>query len=671
MPRLFQILVLLAFTLAMRPASAFSLGGPLGDQPGGEAWQDVRIGYSIDATSLNSALMSPKNLTHEYRRNVPVLYYGFDSTFINYFGTNGIAAVESAMAIMNSLPNLDTLSQSLDEYPLQDPVTGATTTFRDSRRVNYTAQALNLFDMKTFTLGLLVEQLGLVSPERYTWTLRSRATSGPLPITNYSTIMRNFDPVTLQPSAYVNGNRYSYEIVEPFATPDSSAAIEFPVDPESSLYGFSSVANIPAPESFAVSFGVFYTYLTRDDIGGLRYIYSPKNLNWESFEPGTQIFASDPNSLTLISNIDLATFSDFTRFNDPATVQAAFPNLVILSNSVSVERIVDVAGITVTNITPPWSDPFTQWFEILPILQTNLVLVYDYAFANVITNFSSPTTIVRTILSGFETEPWSTPANPIYRTNIIDEVIDLPSGGIIIIPPNIGRFEFIPGLSQTNIIAVTNSVLQTNIVDRGVLRPLSVTEITFFTNVVYAVFPFTLQAPPTSVLRGGLPKISFQRLTNAIFNGTNFVFTNSYSAVYITNRFGVPTTVTNEFRQLNTVPDIIFRAADLGVTLPTGSPVLGDRSINLVSNAAINSTDPTGVGGPGNIFGPTVISFSNTGPFLLNTLPGQATEEAAYQEGGQGFLWGVFDGSTNPPVVFPRDITLEDVTLLINGGLVP
>ena len=70
------------------------------------------------------------------------------------------------MAIMNSLPNLDTLSQTLDEYPLQDPVTGATTTFRDSRRVNYTAQALNLIDMKTFTLGFLVEQLGLVSPER-------------------------------------------------------------------------------------------------------------------------------------------------------------------------------------------------------------------------------------------------------------------------------------------------------------------------------------------------------------------------------------------------------------------------------------------------------------------------------------------------------------------------
>ena len=180
------------------------------------------------------------------------------------------------------------------------------------------------------------------------------------------------------------------------------------------------------------------------------------------------------------------------------------------------------------------------------------------------------------------------------------------------------------------------------------------------------------RAGPVSVLRGGLPKITFARLTNAIFTGTNFIHTNSYSAVYITNRFGVPTVVTNEFRQINTLPDILIRAADLGVNVPIGTPVLGERSINLVSNAAINSTDPTGVGGPGNIFGPTVFSYSNTGPFLLNTLPGIATEESAYQGiFGQGFVWASFDGSTNPPVVYPRDITLEDVTLLINGGLVP
>ena len=80
MSRLLQILTLLAFVVLARPASAFSLGGPLGDAPGGEAWQDNRHGYSSTGTGWNGALMSPKNLTHEYRRNVPFLTYAFDST---------------------------------------------------------------------------------------------------------------------------------------------------------------------------------------------------------------------------------------------------------------------------------------------------------------------------------------------------------------------------------------------------------------------------------------------------------------------------------------------------------------------------------------------------------------------------------------------------------------
>jgi hypothetical protein len=307
---------------------------------------------------------------------------------------------------------------------------------------------------------------------------------------------------------------------------------------------------------------------------------------------------------------------------------------------------------------------------VVPILQTNPVLVYNYSFANVITNYSSPTTLIRTELIGFETEPWSTPDSPVYRTNIIDEFIDLPSGAIIIVPPNVARFDFVPGQTYTNIVATTNTIISTNVVDNGFLRPLVATEITFVTNVIYGVFPYALQDAPASVLRGGLGKITFQRLTNAIVTGTNFFHTNNYSVAFMTNRFGVITTVTNEFRIVNQQPDILFRAADLGVVTPIGQPVLGDRSINLVSNAALNSTDPTGVGGPGNIFGPTVISYSNTGPALFNTLPGTATEATA-RNFGEGFLWGSFDGSTNPPIVFPRDITLEDVSLLVNGGVIP
>jgi hypothetical protein len=658
MPRLFLTFSLVVLVLAGRPANAFSLLGPRVDDPGGEAWQTEANGYSF-VTDVGAV----KNITEEYRWNKPVITYAFDLSFINYFGTNGIAAVEAAFAVYNSLPDLSTLSQELTEYPLQDPITGATTTFRDSRRINYTAQALNLLDMKTFTMGYLAEQLGLAPPERYVWTLRARETVGPLPTTNYFTIMRNFDPVTYQPSRYVNGNRYTYNIVE-LDNPFRVFPAESPVDPESSLYAFSSIAG----ETTGFSPGVFNTYLTRDDIGGLRYIYDRENLNYERFAPGTQIIAADPTSLTLVTNIDLANFSLFTRFSDPATVQTAFPNLVILSHSVSVEPIVEVVGVTITNVRPPWSDPFTTFFEFVPTLQTNPVLVHNYTFANVITNYSSPTTIVRTELIGFETEPWSTPDNPIYRTNIIDEVIDLPSGGIIIVPPNVDRFEF-TGISFTNIFAVTNTVFSTNVVDNGLLRPLIATEFTFFTNVIYAVFPFTLQDAPVVALRGGIGKIQFQRIPGHVFNATNSFFTNTYTIAFTTNRFGSPVVVTNTFRLVTNVPDILFAAADFDDDV---GPAVFDRSINFQNNGDVNSS--TGVefqGGPGNILPASIATFNKVGPGLFNTRPGTATETAALNGFREYFLWGSFDGSTNLPVVFPQDVTLQDIESVINGGVAP
>ena len=38
--------------------------------------------------------------------------------------------------------------------------------------------SINLYDLKTIALNLVVEELGLTEPDRYVWTLRSRATFG-------------------------------------------------------------------------------------------------------------------------------------------------------------------------------------------------------------------------------------------------------------------------------------------------------------------------------------------------------------------------------------------------------------------------------------------------------------------------------------------------------------
>jgi hypothetical protein len=664
MRRLLQNFALVfALALAARSAHSFSLLGPLGNGPGGEAWQTEELGYNLTTGAVDVG--APKNLTEEYRWNSSIITYGFDPSFINYFGTNGIAAIEAAIAVYNSLPDLSTLSQELNEFPLADPNSGAVTTFRDSRRFNFTAATLNLLDMKSYTMGVLAEYLGLASPERWTWTLRARTTTGQLPITNYFTIMRNFDPVTYMPTRYVNGNRYTYSIVE-LDNPRRNIPIERPADPESSLYAFSTVADILGgfPSGTGIGLGTYFTYLTRDDIGGLRYIYDRDNLNWESFPPGTQITAPDFSSITLISNLDLFSFSSFTSTNPPAVVLAAFPDLLIRTNSSFLTTEVQVVRIDVTNSRPPWGDPFSTNQVFVPILQTNPVFRYTYEFANVLTNYASLNTVVFRTLTGFEKEPWSTPDFPVYRTNITTEISPFPSGAFLIVPTNIGRFNF-TDFAFTNVFAVTNVIFATNVLDDGFLRPVQISQVTFFTNVSYGVFPFSVQDAPASVLRGGIGKITFQRLQNAVFTGTNFLHTNSYSISYITN--GV--VVSNLFTRVQDLPDILFGAADLGVSANIPSPITVNRAPTFVNNGALNSAIPN-QGGPGIIHGPLNVIYNKVGPGLLQQRPPPvATEESAYDQGGETFIWGRFDGSTNPPVAFPRDITLEQIELLITGGL--
>jgi hypothetical protein len=166
----------------------------------------------------------------------------------------------------------------------------------DTRRVNYRASALGLIDLKSQALATLVGQLGLASPERWTWCLRARIDL-PGNLVEYHVIKRNFDPVTLAPSSYVNGALYTYEVIE-FAPPSGPVAdaVEFPVDPLA--FQFTAVAS--AGEGLWGGWlysGDFFTGLTRDDIGGLRYLYAGKgpfanhNIEGLSFDANTNAAA--------------------------------------------------------------------------------------------------------------------------------------------------------------------------------------------------------------------------------------------------------------------------------------------------------------------------------------------------------------------------------------------
>ncbi len=257
MLRFFQRTCLaLAIAGTVNSASAFSMLGPF------EAWQIYALGFNIPQ---NGDLGGAMNLGNEYRWNMRTITYGFDSSFKTYFGQRGVDEINKAIAIINNVPPMSKMSQDLREFPV------------NTRSINYQATALGLYDLKSMALGALVEHLGLASPERYAWCLRIRQTT-PAP-TVYAVAMRNFDPVTLQPSAYVNDTLYTYGILDPVPifAPALGDAVELPVDPLA--FQFTAVASCIGDVyggGFFNLFGQFYTGLTRDDVGGLRYVYSGK-----------------------------------------------------------------------------------------------------------------------------------------------------------------------------------------------------------------------------------------------------------------------------------------------------------------------------------------------------------------------------------------------------------
>ena len=214
----------------------------------------------------NSEMGGPMNISEGYRWNIPVVTYGFDQGFLNYFGTNGVAAAEKAFLILNSIPPASQIN--LTNYPM------------NPWQINYSAQAAALTDLKTTLLAALVEQLGLTTPSRYTFCIRDYF---PIVTSNYyfAIIQRNFDPATYQPSPFVNDTLFTYQVTQYGPSPTQGVpfcdAMEINVDPlsnwDTSIFGNNYQGQ---------GQGAFATTLSRDDIGGIRFLLSSARVRFES-----------------------------------------------------------------------------------------------------------------------------------------------------------------------------------------------------------------------------------------------------------------------------------------------------------------------------------------------------------------------------------------------------
>ena len=83
--------------------------------------------------------------------------------------------------------------------------------------------------------------------------------------------------------------------------------------------------------------GFFYTGLTRDDMAGLRLLYSSTNVNTETAAPNSTALTGGGLTITNLSDEYELTTSNLTalilasRTNNPAALQALYPGLVISS----------------------------------------------------------------------------------------------------------------------------------------------------------------------------------------------------------------------------------------------------------------------------------------------------------------------------------------------------
>lgn len=649
------VAALALLVLSRESARAFALEGPIANGP--DAYQTLEIGYDIPGLDLSAV----KSIGQEFRRNTPIMYYAADYNFLQYFGAQGLTALDQAFAIYNEITNVDLYTSNLVEFPLQ------------AERINSRAAALLLTDVKSVTMGLMTEQLGLWQPVRAVWVLRSRFSppgSPPCPAGElYNVMPRNIDVVTdpvgqFQYTSYVNGTLYSYFIFEDCGTgspplPDADAE-EFPVSPIPDTGAFSAVADWESEwysglnEGFdGFGGGGYYTGMTRDDVAGLRYLIDTNNYNLETTGPGTVQFTT--NAPAIITNMDLGELSAAALTNGPVALAALYPGLIITSTTNTFALLV-TTNITETLTNSPY-DP-AGYPPTHPLYSTNrttnVIATYEYTFGNVVTNSYATRGLVGTVTLGLTNSPYAPAGTPAtILTNAKLSYVNGTFGSFFLLPTNLCGIQIISNL-LTTVIATTNLPV---IVTNGAAGTTGTTTtnatiaftpgtITFFTNSTILYLPVTCPED-TSATRQGVGQLTFiRRDFDSLLNQFWDPVTNTYTMYALTNGFIVP----QQIQRVVTTPDFLFDASDIGTVGVDDDPVVFQR------NVTFDITDvPTNSAGPGTIDSPSTITFNTIDPLYLSLPGGTATTQTPR------WIWGSFDGSTNDPVVYPDGTSITEL----------
>jgi hypothetical protein len=545
--------------------------------------------------------------------------------------------------------------------------------------------------------------MGLTEPERYTWTLHDRflVPGSTCPIGEvYLVVQRNFDPVPaplnqLQYSPYVNNVLYTYFIEDDCDHhPPAWSAITVPrgQDPRAELYTAVAANNYagswplgildPAnPTNVLVYYGGlqiggFYTGLTRDDVGGLKYLLRTDNVNYEAPALGSVLINSGPANTTNYAPSTLLYTSNYNAFwwsartNDPNTLSNLFPGLVVVASSHTFTNIATPIVISYyTNMVgAPVGSP-----QIL-VVKTNgynhtYMTIYSDTFANLVVSNKHATasaSLVTVMVTNLPGAPVGSP----FVTNTTTKTVTLanePSGEYFINTNYLcGPPHFLSRLG-TNVTATTNLIFATTNA-AGYFTSQSL--VTYATTHVYVVEQRVCAPVVVGVVTNhpdyfkGVGRVQFVRVPSNVRMDPLFHTLTPPIITLYTNVTYSPTNklwTTNIFQRTLNTPDIIFSAADLanGPNAPNGVGTVA-RS---VPNYEVANILP-GLAGPGVIDGSTTFVFNKVGPVFYNGLfPDTNGFTDLVNELTQipSLQWASFDSSTNDPILIPNGTTIQDL----------
>jgi len=671
--------------LAGQQAWGFAFLGPFFGPDA--TWQTIVLAY--DMAYQNAGLPGspnwlgdiggPKNLGEAYRRNDPYLFYSYDSTFTGWFGAQGVTNGDQAFTIMNNVFNaypsgVDGYTPNLTEFPF------------NSQDFNGTAQGYYLTDLKSVILHLLVEQMGLAEPERYTWTLHDRVVFSPpgCPTGNtYLVVQRNYgyqDQTFTGPQTgtiytpYVNNILYTYDILEDCGHHPpawTAATVPFSVDTTIAEYTAVAANNFEGgveDGQGGLEIGGFYTGLTEDDVAGLRYLMSSNNIEYEDPAAGSDLEVTNPE--TPVQIFPLFPLESYALTNPPANVATfataqGYGNLVIdpiysnyytlVTNWIVTSYFTNIVG---QNAGAPIFVVATNGYTLS--WQTN----YVYSFDNLvpISYFTNTLAYLQTVTVGPVVGQYA----GTIGTNVSNQPIylNIPSGQFYLLPTNscgvniVYTNSYFAGYYTNLMIALSTNT--TGVAPNGFVGSESI--LVPLTNSVALGYACALQASNGPNYYQGIERIHFVKISTENLEPLTGLYIQPITNTYTMNVVSNHVIHVQTFYRVVTQPDIVLSAFD------DAQANTFDGTVTRTAPNFDTGTVLPGLSGPGVINGPVQFDFNKVGtawwngPFTdTNDLIFGAGAEVNQLTGIPALLWASFDGTTNPPILYPNTASLQEL----------